>query len=783
MSSVRFSTSGFLDETARSLQSSPNRVKPPLPHTASHRTPRMAFASPSIAVDPTLSINNSQMLQAQAAVAVYHQHYQGLQSIGPSGMTILEEMIDAALRVCEKSRMSGQTNHARAATLLSSSGKLYSGCDVQMPTAESHSISAERSAFLTAVADGASNFDVRKTWFGDMLGYHEKFPHTRWSVAQTSSQELFPINSSSQPPPNTPFKGEIADRYRESSDGQLVQCAMVPPYLNTNVAAWSVDDVQRWLHYFELDLLMEPLEHNKVDGALLLRMDEAYAVDVLQIRHTLKRKRLMRLLDRLKVHQMEHKKDTTLDALDEYMMSLEKHKLKLVAKLKAVFDRFDTDKVGRLSAEQVEQTKSWINRLKSREKEVDFAEFVDEYSTIVAGEDPDVEDDKRNAKADNGTELSPRSSPSSRRYAGRFDSFSGSDSERQDYARQRKDKRPPFDEGNGDVLSIKLLAELKGVFDRFAIDDMMTVPETCQALTEGGIITPRSNMAQYLRGRKHLGTKRSVNFFEFIRAYAALRPSPPTEEETKRTSNSDMRRSGPLSDKYLSDEDHHWKDFDRVRDRDSPQNSSSRRFRYNSPQTSSSRRQIFERRESSSFEVGMKVEVNYRGRGKYFPGKITRDRGDGTFDVLYDDGDSETRVKENRIKPKFQDEDRNRYKADREFDRDFESRSYHRNVDSDEWNRRRDSRRSYRDFEAGDRVEIETNRGKGSIKRGKILRRALNGNYRVELENGSIESDVEERYIMRAVSRDERRSPRDPHGRDRSPSLSRRKARLEEGAK
>lgn len=55
-------------------------------------------------------------------------------------------------------------------------------------------------------------------------------------------------------------------------------------------------------------VLLEPLERNKADGALLLRMDEAYAVDVLQIRHTLKRRRLMRLLDRLKVHQMEHKK-------------------------------------------------------------------------------------------------------------------------------------------------------------------------------------------------------------------------------------------------------------------------------------------------------------------------------------------------------------------------------------------------------------------------------------------------------------------------------------------
>lgn len=35
------------------------------------------------------------------------------------------------------------------------------------------------------------------------------------------------------------------------------------------------------------------------------------------------------------------------------------------------------------------------------------------------------------------------------------------------------------------------LAELKSTFDRFAVDDAMTTPETCQALTEAGIFVPR----------------------------------------------------------------------------------------------------------------------------------------------------------------------------------------------------------------------------------------------------------------------------------------------------
>src|SRR4029078_3640058 len=49
-------------------------------------------------------------------------------------------------------------------------------------------------------------------------------------------------------------------------------------------------------------------------------------------------------------------------------------------------------------------------------------------------------------------------------------------------------------------------------------------------------------------------------------------------------------------------------------------------------------------------EEGAKVEGNYRGRGKWYPGKIKRDRGDGTFDVDYDDGEQETRVAESMIR-------------------------------------------------------------------------------------------------------------------------------------
>jgi hypothetical protein len=102
------------------------------------------------------------------AKSLYFAHYNGLEAIGQSGMTVLEELIDAALNVCEKSRnnLAQQQSpaHSRSAVLLSSTGKTYSGCDVHIAANPSlgdpHGVSAERAAFLAAVADGAAKFDV-----------------------------------------------------------------------------------------------------------------------------------------------------------------------------------------------------------------------------------------------------------------------------------------------------------------------------------------------------------------------------------------------------------------------------------------------------------------------------------------------------------------------------------------------------------------------------------------------------------------------------------------------
>ena len=51
---------------------------------------------------------------------------------------------------------------------------------------------------------------------------------------------------------------------------------------------------------------------------------------------------------------------------------------------------------------------------------------------------------------------------------------------------------------------------------------------------------------------------------------------------------------------------------------------------------SSSRSPRFE-----DYSRGDAIEARYRGKTKYYPGKIARDNRDGTYDVDYDDGEKE----------------------------------------------------------------------------------------------------------------------------------------------
>ena len=52
----------------------------------------------------------------------------------------------------------------------------------------------------------------------------------------------------------------------------------------------------------------------------------------------------------------------------------------------------------------------------------------------------------------------------------------------------------------------------------------------------------------------------------------------------------------------------------------------------------------------SGFREGEKVEARYRGKTRFYPGKIRRENRDGTYDIDYDDGDKEWNVTANRVR-------------------------------------------------------------------------------------------------------------------------------------
>jgi hypothetical protein len=86
---------------------------------------------------------------------VYLRHFAGLQAYGPSGMTVLEELVDAAFRACETARhLCPDMADAVGAALLTDGGKTFTGCGLESTTNPLLNVTAERAAVLKAVSEG-----------------------------------------------------------------------------------------------------------------------------------------------------------------------------------------------------------------------------------------------------------------------------------------------------------------------------------------------------------------------------------------------------------------------------------------------------------------------------------------------------------------------------------------------------------------------------------------------------------------------------------------------------
>ena len=109
-------------------------------------------------------------------------------------------------------------------------------------------------------------------------------------------------------------------------------------------------------------------------------------------------------------------------------------------------------------------------------------------------------------------------------------------------------------------------------------------------------------------------------------------------------------------------------------------------------------------------EEGSKVEANFRGKGKFFPGRVKRDRGDGTYDIDYNDGEQEIRVPADMIR-----------------------RLYEPGSGG--------SGGKATTPEVGDKVEANY-KGRGKWYSGKIKRVRLDGSYDIDYDDGEFELHV-----------------------------------------
>ncbi|KAL3661533.1 hypothetical protein V7S43_013293 [Phytophthora oleae] len=144
-------------------------------------------------------------------------------------------------------------------------------------------------------------------------------------------------------------------------------------------------------------------------------------------------------------------------------------------------------------------------------------------------------------------------------------------------------------------------------------------------------------------------------------------------------------------------------------------------------------------KKADAFAVGDKVNARYKGGTKSFPGTITKVRMDGTFDIEYDDGDTEQRVKISSIELIPSSKGGNpKAKTSSKDDDMF--------ADSDSDGKPKKSTKKNVKIKIGDVVEANFKQ-KGKFHRGKVVRARSDGTFDVEYDVGASEKHVRLEYM------------------------------------
>ena len=135
--------------------------------------------------------------------------------------------------------------------------------------------------------------------------------------------------------------------------------------------------------------------------------------------------------------------------------------------------------------------------------------------------------------------------------------------------------------------------------------------------------------------------------------------------------------------------------------------------------------------EEETFEVDDTVEARFNRGNKWYAGKITNARSDGTFDIEYDDGETERRVKKHLIRQKR----RGRTKKKKKKKKRRDSGSDDDDDDDDK-------------LREGDKVEARFG-GRDKWYAGKITNARSDGTFDIMYEDGDTERRVKKRLVRK----------------------------------
>ena len=136
----------------------------------------------------------------------------------------------------------------------------------------------------------------------------------------------------------------------------------------------------------------------------------------------------------------------------------------------------------------------------------------------------------------------------------------------------------------------------------------------------------------------------------------------------------------------------------------------------------------------TSISKGDRVEAKLKGWTKYYKGKITRENRDGTYDILFDDGERKSKVDAKLIKSLEKKKTKKKTKRGDGSDSDDDD-------DNDS-----DDDKDDVSISKGDRVEAKL-KGWTKYYKGKITRENRDGTYDILFDDGERKSKVDAKLI------------------------------------